>query len=190
MNLTSYAEMAVRLVNSAQQAGDDRDPLGAISAFRALISDQPRLARAVTALDLDALRAIRAELSAVFAAAAAGRDSVAIAQLNALLARSPVQPELVSHDDQGWHLHLAEHGSAADQYQARAVAGLTLAVSQHGLSRLGTCSIASCHRVFIDASSNRSRRYCPEHGAARGNVTTIRAQARQGRPGRAATAAS
>jgi predicted RNA-binding Zn ribbon-like protein len=111
-------------------------------------------------------------------------------RLNALLARSPVQPELVTHDDQPWHVHLAEHGSAADRYAAGAVVGLTLTVSQFGLARLGICSIASCQRVFIDASSNRSRRYCPEHCATRANVTTIRAQAETGRTGRAATAAS
>jgi predicted RNA-binding Zn ribbon-like protein len=190
VNLTSYAELAVRLVNSAFPAHGDPDPLGATSDFRALVSDRPRLAAVATAFDLDALRALRAELGEVFTAAATGRDALATGRLNALLARSLVQPELVSHDDQPWHLHLAEHGSAADQYAAGAVIGLTLTVARHGLSRLGICSIASCHRVFIDASSNRSRRYCPEHGASRANVTTIRAQSHPGRPGGTATAAS
>ena len=161
MNLTSYAELAVRLVNSAFPASGDPDPLGAVSDFRALVTDRPRLAATATALDLAALRALRAELSEVFTAAATGRDAAVMSGLNALLARSPVQPELVTHDDEPWHLHLAEHGSAADQYTAGAVVGLTQTASQHGLGRLGTCSIASCHRVFIDASSNRSRRYCP-----------------------------
>jgi predicted RNA-binding Zn ribbon-like protein len=187
VNLTSYAELAVRLVNTAYPAPGDPDPLGATSDFRALVFDLPKLAAAATAFDLEALRALRAELGEVFTAAATGRDAAAMGSLNTLLARSPVQPELVTHDDQPWHLHLAEHGSAADRYAAGATAGLTLTVSQYGLARLGICSIASCQRVFIDASSNRSRRYCPEHCATRANVTTIRAQAH---PGRAATAAS
>jgi predicted RNA-binding Zn ribbon-like protein len=190
VNLTSYAELAVRLVNTAYPAPGDPDPLGATSDFRALVSDRPKLAAAATAFDLEALRALRAELGEVFTAAATGRDAAAMGQLNALLARSPVQPELVTHDDQPWHVHLAEHGSAADRYTAGAVVGLTLTVSQYGLARLGICSIASCQRVFIDASSNRSRRYCPEHCATRANVTTIRAQAGTGRTGPAATAAS
>jgi predicted RNA-binding Zn ribbon-like protein len=190
VNLTSYAELAVRLVNTAYRAHGDPDPLGAASDFRALVADRPRLAGAATAFDLDALRALRAELGEVFTAAATGRDAAAMASLNALLARSPVQPELVTHDDQPWHVHLAEHGSAADQFAAGAVVGLALTVSQHGLGRLGICSIASCQRVFIDASSNRSRRYCPEHCAARANVTTIRAQAHGDGAGPAATAAS
>jgi predicted RNA-binding Zn ribbon-like protein len=190
VNLTSYAELAVRLVNSAFPASGDPDPLGAVSDFRALVTDRPRLAATATALDLAALRALRAELSEVFTAAATGRDAAVMSALNALLARSPVQPELVTHDDQPWHLHLAEHGSAADQYTAGAVVGLTQTVSQHGLGRLGTCSIASCHRVFIDASSNRSRRYCPGHCATRANVTTIRAQAHTAGPDAAASAVS
>jgi predicted RNA-binding Zn ribbon-like protein len=187
VNLTSYAELAVRLVNTAYRAPGDPDPLGATSDFRALVSDRPKLAAAVTAFDLEALRALRDELGELFAAAATGRDTAAMDYLNALLARSAVQPELVTHDDQPWHVHLAEHGSAADRYAAGAVVGLALTVSQYGLARLGICSIASCQRVFIDASSNRSRRYCPEHCATRANVTTIRAQARDGQ---AATAAS
>jgi predicted RNA-binding Zn ribbon-like protein len=190
VNLTSYAELAVRLVNTACQPVGDPDPLGTIGDFRALVSDRPQLAAAASASDLEALRALRAELAQVFTDAATGRDAAAMARLNALLARSPVMPEIVTHDDQPWHVHLAPHGSAADQFAAAAVAGLTLTVSQHGLTRLGICSIASCHRVFIDASSNRSRRYCPEHGATRANVTTIRAQADPGGPGPAATAAS
>ena len=190
MNLTSYAELAVRLVNTAYRAPGDPDPLGATSDFRALVSDRPRLAAAATGFDLEALRALRDELGELFTAAATGRDAAAMDHLNALLARSPVQPELVTHDDQPWHMHLAEHGSAADRYAAGAVVGLALTVSQYGLARLGTCSIASCQRVFIDASSNRSRRYCPEHCAARANVTTIRAQAHGDGAGPAATAAS
>ena len=190
MHLTSYAELAVRLVNTAYPASGDRDPLGALSAFRALVDDRPRLAATATALDLAALRALRTELGEVFTAAATGRDAAAIGRLNALLARSLVQPELVTHDDEPWHLHLAEHGSAADQYAAGAVAGLAQTVSQQGLARLGTCSIASCHRVFIDASSNRSRRYCTGHCATRATVTTIRGQAQARRADPAATAVS
>jgi predicted RNA-binding Zn ribbon-like protein len=190
VNLTSYAELAVRLVNSAFQAPSDPDPLGASDTFGVLVSDRPHLTGAATAVDLTALRALRTDLAAVFAAAATGRDAEAAGRLNAVLARSSVQPELISHDDQAWHVHLADTGSVADRYAAGAAIGLSLIVSQLGFSRLGTCSIASCHRVFIDASPGRSRRYCAEHGASRPNVTAIRAQARPSAPAHAGTAAS
>ncbi len=59
-------------------------------------------------------------------------------------------------------------GRLADRYAAGAIFGLSLFLSQYGIDRLGTCTIAACPRVFLDASTNRSRRYCAEHGAARG----------------------
>lgn len=190
MNLTSYAELAVRLVNTAFQANGDPDPLGATDAFRMLIGDHAHLSGAVTPGDLDAMRALRGELAPVFTAAATGRDHDAIERLNALLVRFSIQPVLVSHDDQRWHVHLAQSGSVSDRYAAGAVIGLTLMVSQFGLSRLGICSIAACQRVFMDGSPNRSRRYCPEHCATRANVTTIRAEGRPHDGPRADTAAS
>jgi predicted RNA-binding Zn ribbon-like protein len=195
VNLTSYAELAVRLVNTAYQPPDEPDPLGATEAFGLLVAGRPQLVGRATPVDLDALRVLREELTAVFTAAATGRDREAAQRLNALLIRCPIQPELVSHDDQPWHVHLAESGSVADRYAAGAVIGLTLTATQFGLRRLGICSIASCQRVFIDASPNRSRRYCAEHCAARSTVTAIRAQIRAGgaagdAPSQAGTVAS
>jgi predicted RNA-binding Zn ribbon-like protein len=190
VNLTSSAELAVRLVNTAHRAADDPEPLGTISGFRALLADRPELCAAATLTDLPALRALRAELNEVFTEAATGRGGAAVGRLNALLAATPIQPELVSHeDDPRWHIHLAEHGSAADRVAARAVYGLSLIVSRFGLDRLGVCAIAACSRVYIDVSTNQSRRYCAEC-ASRANVTTIRAQAPDRREDHAAPAAS
>jgi predicted RNA-binding Zn ribbon-like protein len=141
-----------------------------------LVNDHAHLSGQVTHADLEALRHLRAELGEIFTAAATGREHEAVRRMNALLVRCPIQPELVSHDDQRWHVHLAHAGSIADRFAAGAVIGLTLMVSQFGFGRLGTCSIASCARVFIDASPGRSRRYCAEHGATRANVAAIRAQ--------------
>src|SRR6185437_401920 len=147
VNLTSYAELAVRLVNTAFRANSVPDPLGTTDDFRMLVSDHPHLSGPVTPFDLDALNVLRTELSVIFTAAATGRDREAVDRLNTLMIRSPIQPELVSHDDQRWHVHLAQSGSVADRYAAGAVIGLALAVSQFGLSRLGTCSIAACQQV-------------------------------------------
>jgi predicted RNA-binding Zn ribbon-like protein len=187
VNLTSYAELAVRLVNTAFRANSVPDPLDTTDAFGMLVSDHAHLSGSLTPFDLDVLRS---ELTAVFTATATGRDREAVDRLNALMVRTPIHPELVSHDDQRWHVHLADAGSVSDRYAAGAVIGLALAVSQFGLARLGTCSIAACERVFIDASPGRSRRYCAEHGASRANVTTIRAQGRPADAAHADTAAS
>jgi predicted RNA-binding Zn ribbon-like protein len=173
VNLSSYAELAVRLANSVVQADGEPDALSSTAACEKTFSDC--IAAPVSRRDLVVLQYLRAEISAIFTAAAAGNDRAAVSRLNALLIQFPVQPELVSHDDQRWHVHLARQGSAADQFAAGAVTGVSATISLYGVSRLGVCAIASCPRVFIDASPNRSRRYCAEH-VARGNVSTLRTQ--------------
>ena len=94
MDLTSYAELAVRLVN-AGDAGDGRhDELATIEAYRALMADRAYLRARIAPGDLDALRQLRTELRLIFAACIAGNDEDAAARLNALLARHPIHPEI------------------------------------------------------------------------------------------------
>ncbi len=190
MDLTSYADLAVRLVNTGIRADDDPDLLVGAEAFRLLVADRSYLAGQVTQHDLAALRLLRAELARIFAAAADGAQASVVERLNALLIQHPVQPVIVSHDSGRWHVHLSETGSVSDRYAAGAAIGLSLLVAQLGVSRLGICAIAACSRVFIDASTNSSRRYCSDHGTVRTNVTAIRGQLRTGSAGPAATAAS
>lgn len=133
MNLSSYAELAVRLANTAVQANGEPDPLGSTAACAEAFSDCITLE--VRRRDLDVLRYLREEFTAIFSAAAAGDQKASVARLNALIVQFPIQPELVSHDDQRWHVHLAPHGTASDQFAAGAVIGLTLMVSMYGVSR-------------------------------------------------------
>ena len=174
MNLSSYAELAVRLANTAVQAPGEPDSLGTPAACASALGDC--LAGPVTRRDIVVLQHLREEFAAIFTAAATGDDKSAIDRLNVLLIQYPIQPELVSHDDQRWHVHLAAHGSVADRLAAGAIIGMALTVSMYGVNRLGVCGIASCHRVFIDSSPGRSRRYCTEHVTAKGNVSTLRRQ--------------
>jgi hypothetical protein len=174
VNLSSYAELAVRLANTAVQAPGEPDPLGSVVACANALGDC--LAGPVTRRDLFVLKHLRGEFIAIFAAAARGADQDAMTRMNALLVQFPIQPELVSHDDQRWHVHLAPHGSVSDRFAAGAVIGVALTVSLVGVSRLGVCAIASCPRVFLDSSPGKSRRYCAEHTAAKGNVSALRRQ--------------
>jgi len=199
VNLSSYAALAVRLANTAAHAPGEPDPLGSPAECADALGDC--LAGPVTRRDLDVLRYVRAEFTAIFDAAARGDDQDAMARLNALLVQFPIQPEMTDHDQARWHVHLASQGSVGDRFAAGAIIGVALTVSGLGVSRLGVCAIASCPQVFIDASPGKSRRYCAEHAAARGNVSTLRreptgllpqspaGQAKEG-PGRAASAAS
>ena len=172
MNLSSYAELAVRLANTAVQASGEPDPLSSPAACSRALGDC--LAGPVTRRDLDVLRHLRSEFNVIFKAAATGDHQVAMARLNALLVQFPIQPEMTNHDDQRWHVHLASQGSVGDRFAAGAIISVALNVSMVGVSRLGICAIASCPRVFIDASRGKSRRYCAEHVAARSNVSALR----------------
>ncbi len=187
MNLSSYAELAVRLANTAVLADGEPDPLASADACAEIFSDCDT--GKVTQRDLTVLSYLRGEFAAIFTSAATGEGQSAVDRLNVLLVQFPIQPELVSHDEQRWHVHLASQGSASDQFAAGAIIGLALTISLYGVSRLGICAIASCPRVFVDSSPNVSRRYCAEHGA-RGNVSTLRTQSAAVMPGRASTAAS
>jgi predicted RNA-binding Zn ribbon-like protein len=171
VNLSSYAELAVRLANTAQAPGQP-DPLGTAEACTSALGDC--LSGPVTRRDIAVLQHLRTEFNAIFTSAATGDDQAAMSRLNALLLQFPIQPEMVSHDDQRWHVHLAAQGSVADRFAAGAIIGVALTVSLVGVSRLGICAIASCHQVFIDASPGKSRRYCAEHSATRGNVSALR----------------
>ncbi|HXL17436.1 MAG TPA: hypothetical protein VN961_07950, partial [Streptosporangiaceae bacterium] len=65
MNLASFADLAVRLVNSGV-CDADADPLRSCEAFREFVVGRPFLAVPVTQLDLDRLRLLRGELATVF----------------------------------------------------------------------------------------------------------------------------
>jgi len=173
VNLSSYADLAVRLANAVRAPGEP-DPLGTATACASALGDC--LSGPVTRRDLVVLQHLRTEFNAMFTAAATGDGQAAMDRLNALLLQFPIQPEMVSHDDQRWHVHLASQGSVADRFAAGAVIGVALTVSLVGVRRLGLCAIASCPQVFIDASPGKSRRYCAEHAAARGNVSTLRSK--------------
>ncbi len=57
-----------------------------------------------------------------------------------------------------------------DRYAAGAAMGLAVYVSAEGLDRLAICASAPCQNVFIDTSSNRSRRFCSDRCAARAGL--------------------
>jgi predicted RNA-binding Zn ribbon-like protein len=186
VNLPSYAELAVRLANTAVLAPGEPDPLGSAEDCARALSDC--LTGPVTGRDLDVLKYLRDEFTAIFTAAARGDEKGSMDRMNALLVQFPIHPEMTNHSDQRWHVHLAQQGSVADQFAAGAVIAVALTVSQFGVNRLGVCAIAACPRVFLDASPNKSRRYCAEHAAAKGNVSTLRRPS-AGRPRSHATSA-
>ena len=90
MDLTSYAELAVLLVNSE----DALDSLEGAQSFL-VEAGRPRDAGRLTAADLRVLRELRRELAEVFSLAACeGYEVAAVERLNALLIRHPAHPQI------------------------------------------------------------------------------------------------
>ena len=168
MDLTSYAELAVRLVNT-----DDPGGLASADCYRAMTADRPHLTGPVTQADLAALRLLRADLARIFSLAADGAEKEAVDLLNTLLIQHPVHPQVSGHNGKPWHLHLSDSGSTSDRYAAGAVVGLTATVTALGPGALRRCTADSCSLVFIDASEAQAARLCPGHRPARGRVTAI-----------------
>ena len=178
MDLNSYAELAIRLVNTVGAGGEDGDRLVNLTGLRELVADREHLNAGGTRNDLDALRDLRAELRAFFVACAEGDGEDAAARLNALLIQHPVHPQLSGHDGQPWHVHYTDSGSVADKYAAGAVMGLAVRLSDVGIERFGICQAPGCQGVFIDTSSGNTRRYCSERCINRANVSAFRARKR------------
>ena len=144
MDLNSYAELAVRLVNTAGAGGEDGDRLTNLDGLRALVADREHLNTGMSRNDLDSLRGLRSEFRAFFVACAQGDGEDAAARLNTLLIQHPVHPQLSGHDCQPWHVHYTESGSVADKYAAGAVMGLAVRLTDVGIDRFGICQAAGC----------------------------------------------
>jgi len=185
VELASYAEMAVRLVNT-EEPKRQRDGLTTVEAIRALFSRGSRGLRLADESDLPRLRSVRLRLRAVFESAAEGDDTRAVNLLNELLTEYPISPIVSGHgllDDSGrtnWHLHIAENANTATAlYTALAGMGLAVHLTEHGVDRLGICQAAPCRNAYLDTSTNRSRRYCSDRCATRANVAAYRARKRE-----------
>lgn len=179
MELASYAERAVALVNTVDPYRQHDTLMTIRDARDLLLAQGATRARRVTHSDLGELRALRGHLREVFDAIDAHTPSRGVALLNQLLARYPIRPQITDHEGSGWHLHLSEGASVAAAYGATACMGLASQATEVGVDRLGVCQATPCREVFIDTSTNRSRRYCSDRCATRANVAAYRARRRK-----------
>jgi predicted RNA-binding Zn ribbon-like protein len=178
VDLNSYAELAVRLVNTDGGGGEDGDRLASLDGLRELVADRQHLNTGVSRNDLEALQGLRTEFRSFFEACSRGEGPDAADQLNALLIQHPVHPQLSGHDGQPWHVHYTESGSVADKYAAGAAMGLAVRLTDLGIERFGVCQAAGCRGVFIDGSTSNTRRYCSDRCMNRANVSAFRARRR------------
>lgn len=179
MQLSAYADLAVRLVNTATPGVEGTDRLTCTAEVLALMTGQHRWAERTGGRDVETLRRLRGRLREVFDHAADGRADEAVECLNALLEESLVRPQISGHDGESWHLHLSSENEAAGvAFASAAVVGLAVAVTEVGAHRLGTCASPPCRNAYLDTTTNGSRRYCGERCASRANVAAHRARRR------------
>lgn len=208
MELAYYSDYAVRLVNT-EQPERGTDSLTSVEAVRELFGPSQQAARRATDSDVTRLRTVRARLRAVFEAADAGDEVLAVDLLNALMMEFPVSPQISGHKNRDgggtsrswgsprssgvesgggaesgggrpdWHMHIADHAANATAgYTATACMGLAFHLTDLGVDRLGICQARPCRNVYLDTSTNRSRRYCSDRCATRANVAAYRARKR------------
>ena len=149
---TAALVLAADLVNS-----DELTDVAALEVFLDKHLVEPR--RPATTADLDAVRALRPRLRAVWQATA-GEPLADL--VNGLLCDSGARPWLTDHGGGwGWHLHVTDH-DAALEHRIAAQAGFAFAdvVRLRETGRLRHCEAPDCDAVFVDLSMNRSRRYC------------------------------
>jgi hypothetical protein len=108
--------------------------------------------------DVDAVRALRGRMWAVFASQ---DDAEAAAMVNRLIGIAPVTPRMTDHDDYDWHVHYYAPGATLAEHLA-VDGGMALAqvISAGERERLRVCEAPNCQSVLVDLSRNRSRRYC------------------------------
>lgn len=177
MEILAYADRAVDLVNT--DVSSDRDRLQSEQDVRSLLPATWAVSTAAAEEGLRVLLAVRPRLRRIFEQAAAGRGRSAVQGVNRLLGDFPASLSINAHDADGWHMHLAEADAGpARRFVTGAALGLAYTIAERGPERLGVCDAARCRAVFVDSTTNSSRRYCSDRCATRANVAAYRARKR------------
>jgi predicted RNA-binding Zn ribbon-like protein len=125
----------------------------------------------ITDRDLHEVRALRSRLRQVFDAA---DEATAAEVLNEILADVVAVPRVSMHGAAP-HLHFEPVKATPARWLGAVTAmGLSIALIDGGMARLGTCSSSTCEDVFVDTSRNRSRRHCSDTCTTRENVAAYR----------------
>jgi predicted RNA-binding Zn ribbon-like protein len=168
---------AAALVNTMPGSvpGDDApDRLTTPDELEALFREQGWTGRFDRdAAELEAVRALRPRLRGFWEHDEAG----VVALVNELLAEARAVPQLVDHDDVGWHVHATPADAPLARRMAVEAAIAVIDVVRAGeLARLRVCEAADCDDVVVDLSRNRSRRFCEGGCAARAHTAAYRAR--------------
>ena len=97
--------------------------------------------------------------------------------LNRQMADAAAFPQLVNHDDEGWHLHYRDDRQALPGVLGSVIpVGTALHLTTRGVTRLGRCAAEPCANVVADVTRNGRQRYCSVRCANRAAVRRHRAR--------------
>jgi predicted RNA-binding Zn ribbon-like protein len=166
----------VDLVNSEQPGRDDLLDAAGLDGFLDKHAFTGRRAR--TDGELEAVRALRAEVRAVWGAPGPAEVATLV---NRLLVEADARPWLTDHDGWAWHLHFtATNAPIHHRVGAEVAMALADLVRMGELDRLQICAADECRAVLVDFSRNRSRRFCDTGNCGnRQHVAAYRARRRQ-----------
>ena len=122
-------------------------------------------------------------LPALRDAVGAVADGGPLEPVSDLLRQFPATIELSDHDG-GRHLHFAGNGEQPVAWLGRSCAAALAHVicGDPDLTvRIGRCAAAGCPNFYVDASRNRSRRFCSGACASRTTVAAHRARMKPAR---------
>jgi predicted RNA-binding Zn ribbon-like protein len=126
--------------------------------------------------ELRAVRALRPRLRQLWE----GDEEQIVKIVNALLREAKALPQLVKHDEWGFHLHATpSEAPLATRMAVDAAMAFVDLVRNHELSRLRICAFPGCQAVVIDLSKNRSKRFCEQGCGNRAAVAAYRARRTQ-----------
>jgi predicted RNA-binding Zn ribbon-like protein len=128
-----------------------------------------------TAAELDAVRALRAPLRALFTSS---REE-AVAAVNGMLADARALPQLVRHGDVDWHIHAIGPDAPLDtRILVETAMAMIDVIRADEMSRFSVCADDTCEGVVLDLSRNRSRKFCSVACGNRNAVAAYRSRQR------------
>jgi predicted RNA-binding Zn ribbon-like protein len=159
---------AAALVNSASDGDSLRSPEDLIG----FLDTQGWFGtRAGDEAELEAVRALRPRLRELWQLP----EQELVPRVNEILAEAGALPQLVDHDDLGWHIHaVPQDAPLATRMAVEAAMAFTDVVRAGELDRLKTCAADDCDDVVVDLSRNRSKRFCEGGCGNRENVRAYR----------------
>src|SRR4051812_35171344 len=166
---------AAALVNTARDdVGVEVELLPDLAALDAFLAAwQWTGARSNDDKELDSVRAFRPRLAEFWTA----DEDRAVAMVNELLRDAGALPQLLKHDQFGYHLHATPLDSPlADRMAVEAGMAMIDVIRMGELARLRLCAGDGCARGVVDLSKNRSRRFCEAGCGNKANVAAYRAR--------------